>query len=359
MVIDCVVLLTIALRGLDPPVHTYMYYMVLLAIAMAFALVQAYLQSATMVLCTHLDTDGHVMSYMLLGQAMNGVVGSIVNLLVSSMAAWRAGTADTDVDTSRKHAFQNAQAAIGVFGWTLLLQLITLDLFARMLRVPVVQSCVRSWMGDTHHDATMEGSDAMAWNHILRVQKRITLWSMSNFMLFAFTMLVYPGLTSRVRTVTENRWLENPGVFIALHIVAMNVGDLAGRRLPLLWPRLHIQRPSLALALSALRVLFIPAYLLCHMWASQPLTLPDSVFFLLTVVLGLTTGSCSTSFLISGPKSVQASAPDAREQTTLLASSESDAADQDTAVASMLMSFWILAGLTAGSFLSILMNAII
>ncbi|WFD21446.1 hypothetical protein MEQU1_000095 [Malassezia equina] len=211
------------------------------------------------------------------------------------------------------------------------------------------------------HDAPMQGSDTTSWDRIVSVQKRIVTWSASLFGLFLVTLTVYPGLTSRVRTLTQVPWLQNPSVFVAWHMVAMNTGDLLGRRLPVLLPWLNVRDSRIALGTTLLRTLYVPAAVACHVRSDQTQSFSDTFFFVMVFTLGLTSGLLSTSFLVSGPQWVHGSSGVCMEDVTLLHEQpESQApnvvADEDAAIASMLLSFWLVCGLAVGAFVSLVAN---
>ena len=93
--------------------------------------------------------------------------------------------------------------------------------------------------------------------------------------------------------------------------------------------------------------------------------IPDSLFFLCVWGIGLTSGWLSTSLLICGPQSVNTAHPHG-ERNILLQQEDSyeipateRTAAQDATVASMLLSFWIVSGLTAGGALSLLVNILL
>lgn len=351
MALSCVVIVSIWIRGTHAPRNPSLYYTILLAMSIALALVQTYLQNATMGFCTRLDIHGYVTGYMLLGQALNGVIGSVLNL-ASSLSASKV---------SHEAAAQNKGSALAVYVSTALLQFVTWWAFRRMLRMPLVKQRMEGWTQDEHD---RQGSD-MSWTRIKRVQSSLVPWSASIFGLFAVTLCVYPGITSRVRTNTESTWLQNEGIFVALHIVCMNIGDLMGRRLPVIFPITNVRRVSVAIACTATRTLFLPFFLMCHLGTYVSSPIPDSLFFLCVWGVGLTSGWLSTSFLICGPQSVHTTHPHS-ERDILLHQEDSHeipvterAAAQDATIASMLFSFWIVSGLTAGGALSLLVNILL
>lgn len=348
-------LLSILAVHMESMNHPYLYFFFLMLSCVMSSMMQTYLQSATMNFCTRLDIGGGVMSYMLLGQALNGALGSLVNLLSSWLAA-RSGAHGPTGDPLR----QNKKAAMAVFAWTLTLQCLTLILFRATLHQPAVQRRMEMWRIGPD-DAPMQGSDTTSWPRIVSVQKRIVTWSASLFGLFLVTLTVYPGLTSRVRTLTQVPWLQNPSVFVAWHMVAMNTGDLLGRRLPVLLPWLNVRDSRIALGTMLLRTLYVPAVVACHVRSDQTQSFSDTFFFVMVFTLGLTSGLLSTSFLVSGPQSVHGSSGVCMEDVTLLHEQpESQApnvvADEDAAIASMLLSFWLVCGLAVGASVSLVTN---
>lgn len=334
------------LRGDQTPTHTYIYYTFLLLMSVVFAMGMAFLQSAAMALCTQLDTHGGLLGYLLTGQALHGVLSSLLNLLSTIISG---GTTPNKVIYKQ----ENARAALAVFVSTLVLQVVTWIVFARARYEPAVVAC------NVHDEpASNAPLTSGAWQRLVQVQQRIGAWSACLFGLFFVTLSVYPALTSRVHSVSSRFiWLQDPNVFVAVHIVVLNVGDLIGRRIPLLTPRLRIERVWVAMISTIARILFIPAFLACNRSEAVQVPLPDGVFFVLVFALGLTTGCFSTSFLISGPLAAVGTHRNAE------ASQFSDASaliehelGEDAALASMLLSFWLVAGLTAGGIMSLVLQ---
>ena len=60
MALSSVVIVSIWIRGNDAPRNPTLYYIILLVMSIALALVQTYLQNATMAFCTSLDIHGYV-----------------------------------------------------------------------------------------------------------------------------------------------------------------------------------------------------------------------------------------------------------------------------------------------------------
>lgn len=351
---------SVYLRGTDPLSTTYPYYLFLLGMSVILAIAQAFMQSAAMVICTQLSIDGTLMGYLQMGQALQGVFGSVVNLISTALAASIDGR---HPGPSKMRARENANAATVVFLITILLQIATRVCLARVSYVPSVEAHIRKW------DANMREGDADvpepgAWERISRVQAKIWPWVTSIFTIFLVTLGVYPSLTAQVRAVDPKPGSlgENSSVFVALHIVAMNVGDLIGRRLPALSSYLLIRQGWVAVIATTSRFLFIPLFFACNIvkenGSKQTWTLPDPAFFALVLLLGITTGSNATSVFLSGPKSVDESAshePAATEEPAddveydRLLDEADPPQNREASIASMILAFWLVLGLTAGS----------
>lgn len=358
---------SIAVRGNAPLEAAYTYYAFLLLNAAVLAVAQAYMQSGIMVICTQLTIDGALMGYMLMGQALQGVSGSVINL-VSTILAVQLGQRHPPSPTRQAH--ENAQAAMVVVLTTVVLQCITLACFAAASRVPAVAERMRKWT-----DAPAPSEDARErpvqddWTRLVRVQREILPWSASIFLLFMVTLGMYPVLTAQVRPTHKasgDALLANPSVFVALHIVVMNAGDFIGRRLPVLSRCLLIERGWVAVVSATARFLFLPFFFACNLPREDGTTgwaFPDLVFLGLVGLLGMTTGSNSTSILISGPKAVHLQDPAARsdvEQDRLLGDTPPGGTegDADAAAASLLLAFWLVLGLMAGSAFSFVVLAL-
>lgn len=369
---------SVPLRGTAPLENAYPYYVFLLVLSMLLAIAQSYMQSAGMMMCTQLSTDGTLMGYMLMGQALQGVFGSLVNLASTLLASQLA---KDQPDAVAAQARENASAAAVVVLTTTLLQGATHVCFVRAARIPSVAMHVREWEAGEMRAAsdtldTPEPEEQGAKERLVRVQKQIAPWSASIFTVFLVTLGLYPSLTALVRPVhpqPHSLWSDT-GVFVAVHIVALNVGDLLGRRLPALSHRFLIRQAWVAIVCTTARFLFLPLFFLCNLVkeGKRPHTwvLPDAGFLLLVFLLGVTTGTNATSIFVSGPAALGPSpgmegasltVPDETadlERDRLLDGATPWAHDRDAGIASMLLSFWLVLGLTAGSCFSFVVLAL-
>jgi len=118
---------------------------------------------------------------------------------------------------------------------------------------------------------------------------------------FAVTLAVYPAITVRVRSVNSD---IHPMLFTAIHFLAFNVGDLVGRY-TCSFPRLIIWSAEKILAMSLLRTLFVPLFLLCNVQQStttipvSPLISSDTLFMVILLAMGYTNGYVSSIALLA------------------------------------------------------------
>lgn len=169
---------------------------------------------------------------------------------------------------------------------------------------------------------------------LLRLFKKLFWLATAVFLDFAITMM-YPVFTAQILSVRDADSaprLFQPPSFIPLGFLFWNAGDLIGRVIPGV-PGLSItSRPRLIFTLSAARVVFIPMYLLCNV-GGKGAAISSDIFYLLVVQLlfGVTNGYIGSNCMMGFVEYVDI---------------------DERAAAGGFMSLCLVAGLTAGSFLS-------
>jgi equilibrative nucleoside transporter 1/2/3 len=137
-------------------------------------------------------------------------------------------------------------------------------------------------------------------------------------------------------------------VFVALHFFLFNVGDLLGRSLPSLSPRLFLLRKMKVVAfLCLLRTAFVPLLAYCNITtpsSSSPSVLStalfgDVTFFILMILLGISNGLLATTIFVIGPHQDNLTEPN------------------DQNLAAGLLSWWLTFGLAIGSLSSFIVAA--
>ncbi|KAI4244136.1 MAG: hypothetical protein L6R40_003120 [Gallowayella cf. fulva] len=132
--------------------------------------------------------------------------------------------------------------------------------------------------------------------------QKLRYTSMAVILCFAVTMF-YPIFTQEILSVrpqaTAPRLLQ-PSCFIPLAFLLWNAGDLGGKLLTGI-PHLALVRwPRTLLLLSALRLVFIPLYLLCNV-RGRGAAVSSDAFYLIVVqfLFGLTNGYVGSSCMMA------------------------------------------------------------
>ncbi|KAF2107164.1 nucleoside transporter-domain-containing protein [Lophiotrema nucula] len=183
-------------------------------------------------------------------------------------------------------------------------------------------------------DPSLEGRKSIP---LLRLFKKLFWLAAAVFLTFTVTMMTFPVFTQQILSVRDPDSaprLFGPASFIPLGFLFWNIGDLIGRVLPAISALSLTSRPRILFFLSVARVVFIPMYLLCNL-GGKGAAIKSDVFYLFVVQLffGLTNGYVVGSCMMGFGEWVD---EDERE------------------AAGGFMSLCLVAGLTAGSFLSFL-----
>ncbi|KAF2735995.1 hypothetical protein EJ04DRAFT_433995 [Polyplosphaeria fusca] len=171
---------------------------------------------------------------------------------------------------------------------------------------------------------------------LMRLLKKLFWLALAVFLTFAITMM-FPVYTQQILSVRDPATaprLFQPASFIPLGFLFWNIGDLTGRLLPAV-PALSLtSRPRVLFIMAVSRVAFIPLYLLCNL-QGKGAQIRSDVFYLFVVQLlfGISNGYIGSSCMMGFGEWVD---EDERE------------------AAGGFMSLCLVAGLTAGSFLSFL-----
>jgi equilibrative nucleoside transporter 1/2/3 len=186
-------------------------------------------------------------------------------------------------------------------------------------------------------DSDEGGSDsALKTVPLTRLFRKLFWIGGAVFLTFTITMFfpVFTGQILSVRDLTSAPRLFHPSSFIPLAFFFWNLGDLIGRTLPAI-PALSLTaRPRILFILAISRVVFIPMYFLCNIGGKGARVSSDAFYLLVVQVLyGISNGYVGSSCMMGFVEWVEV---DERE------------------AAGGFMSLCLVAGLTAGSFLSFL-----
>ncbi|KAL8800795.1 MAG: hypothetical protein Q9182_004903 [Xanthomendoza sp. 2 TL-2023] len=227
------------------------------------------------------------------GQAVAGVlpcIAQIVSVLsVSEHEAPQAGAAQ-----------QSSKSALVYFLTATAVSVATLVAFLYLMRsLKDAKTRVESAGGleNDLEDGQSERKVVSLWT----LFKKLRYLSMAVFLCFAVTMFT-PIFTQKILSVrpqdTAPR-LFQPSCFIPLAFGIWNAGDLIGRLLTGIRQLSLVHRPRILFALSVLRLIVVPLYLLCNIRDRGPVINSD-IFYLVGVqlLLGLMTGYIGSSCMM-------------------------------------------------------------
>lgn len=161
--------------------------------------------------------------------------------------------------------------------------------------------------------------------------------------IFIITLMLFPSITSLIKSVHRSNDLDrsrffDDDIFVAFHFLLFNVGDWVGRIMPVS-NYFQIFQVKYLIALSSLRTVFIPLFLVCNVIVSDIRSLPvlinsDILYFLLIWIFAVTNGWICSLAMMSAPqvKSIKTNA--------------------EKAMVGSVMSFSLIAGLAIGGSLS-------
>jgi len=135
-------------------------------------------------------------------------------------------------------------------------------------------------------------------------------WCLAVTLIYTVTIALFPSLTSDIQSAGGPCvWSHGgSGLFGPFLFVMFNLGDLIGRLL-----RCTISNPNLILALVALRVVFVPLFVLCKSGSSPDALLSASDAFptMIMLVFAISNGWLTTSIFVHSAATVE---PEARQR---------------------------------------------
>lgn len=259
------------------------------------------------------------------GQGIAGVLPCIAQI-VSVLSVPPKQTKEGAPQESSKSAFVYFLTAT-------VISALTLVAFVYLLSKPRTREQLGPALGDEQVDAG-QGPVTRKTIPMMRLLGKLYWLAGAVFLTFAITMF-YPVFTQKILSVrdpaTSSR-LFQPAVFIPLGFLFWNIGDLVGRVIPGIPGLTLTARPRLLFTLAVCRLAFIPVYLLCNI-GGKGATIGSDFFylFILQVLFGISNGYIGSNCMMGFVEWVD---PEERE------------------AAGGFMSLCLVAGLTAGSFLS-------
>jgi len=350
----------------------------LILVTLAEALGSSYLQTGVIGLSAWLGLT--YLQAILSGQGVIGVLVSVAQLLVN-IKELHSPSDPSNPDGAARHA---RQSSFVFFGLCTGFCLLTLVCFAVLLKLPIYKLAMqrKHTARKAHHgppgcedpvekpcvSSSVDGLPDDSFHLPIRtgpklrvVERKIRLLGLSIFYNFFITLAVFPSITGFILSshdpdhahigslTTSNgpRFLDNwykPTIFISLHFVIFNAGDGFGRVLPQLlvgFSQRLVYKKSILYALSALRTVFIPLFLVCNVdYSSIVLFRSDLIYLIILTCFSISNGYLSALIMVAG---------------VVEPSLEADEVD----VAATCMSFYLTSGLAAGSLISFGVKALV
>ncbi|KAG2158973.1 nucleoside transporter-domain-containing protein [Suillus bovinus] len=296
------------------------------------------------------------MQSMMSGQAAIAVAVSSVQVISSAISIWGTNSlapAFNDTDPDGKAEEKSARI---FFGISALYMFATLLAYRWLASLPVYATTMGALEDNVKARVVSDEVDeqqpllpaalssAAEGNHIFRILQKNLIYNFSVGFVFTVTLAVYPAITVTIKPTNPN---THPLLFSAVHFLVFSSGDFVGRYM-CSFPQVIIWSARRVLALSLLRTLFIPAFLLCNVELSlhvTPFISSDLVYMLLLGALGVSNGYVSTLCMLGAPS---------LEHNRRLKGRK-----EDVDVASTVAAFCLIVGLAVGGFASFGVRAII
>jgi len=357
-----------------------LFFGFLILVTIAEALGSSYLQTSVIGLSAWFGST--YLQAILSGQGAIGVLVSVVQLLVN-IKELDSPSDPSNPDGAARHT---RRSSFVFFGLCTGFCLLTLVCFAVLLKLPIYKLAMKRKHAarKAHHDgppgcedsverpllsSSVDGLSDDSFHlpvptgpKLRVVERKIRLLGLSIFYNFFITLAVFPSITgfilsshdpdhahigSLMTTSNGSRFLDNwykPTIFISLHFVIFNMGDVFGRVLPQLFVGFSqrlVHKKSFLYALSALRTVFIPLFLVCNVdYSSIVLLRSDLIYLIILTCFSISNGYLSSLIMVAG---------------VVEPSLEADEVD----VAATCMSFYLTSGLAAGSLISFGVKALV
>lgn len=283
-------------------------------------------------------------SIVMSGQAVAGIVAALVSIFTKAV-----GGVSSD---SKKHL---TGSTFGYFSTAVLIILLCLVslffmLHLRFVRYYLAQTSVKTQKAKQEAavrasvNASVEGKVIVTGTSIpfIRIFRAIWVYAISVFLVFTVTLSLFPAIQSVIRPSSEPipEWITIYYTDIVCFLM-FNLTDFVGRYITH-WITIGNNRYIL-FALSVVRTVFIPLFLLCNARPKDDRSLPvvfnsDVYPVLFMTIFGLTNGYFGSLAMINAPMTVS---PEHRE------------------TASTIMAFFLSLGLVTGGTLSFLWTYII
>ncbi|CAJ0834813.1 9766_t:CDS:2 [Entrophospora sp. SA101] len=160
---------------------------------------------------------------------------------------------------------------------------------------------------------------------------------------FMITLSLFPSITTSIKSTAkddEKSGYQKDYLFVPLHFLMFNFGDLLGKSLPII-KFFVIKNIDLLMLMSTSRIIFIPLILLCNTDIGDKRLFPllitnDFLYFFIILLFSFSNGYLASLIMMTGPQ-IQ---------------------NVNKGLAGILLTFCMVFGLTIGSLLSFSMRSL-
>ncbi|CAG8487147.1 8081_t:CDS:2 [Ambispora gerdemannii] len=278
------------------------------------------------------------------GQGVAGITVSITQI----MAALATETSSNQEATPTLEDL--TRGAKYYFVFTLAVAVAALISFSILIRLPTYHYYTfRSKQQSDVFDGTnsTDSSITEQARFLSKTLNRIPLLACAVLLAFVVTLALFPSITASIKSVVkpgDRQKFQQDYLFIPIHFLIFNGGDLIGRNLPGLDCLMIASQRKLAI-FSLFRLIFVPIFLTCNVDAgnsvsqSFPLLIKnDMLYFSFLMLFAVTGGYLGSSVMMAGPQMVP---------------------DNERDIAGGILGFSLILGLVVGSAFSFLARAVI
>ncbi|RKP25803.1 nucleoside transporter-domain-containing protein, partial [Syncephalis pseudoplumigaleata] len=311
-----------------PNIAPNTYFAIILVLMSITGITSSYLQNALYGLAARLPPM-YVQGF-LTGQGLAGLISSVVPLAIAFMSD--AETASTVESVNRR--------AIIYFAFSAALVLLSIVTYLLMRQLPIYRYYNRS--SKMAHQANAAVLQSYSRKDMLCVAQSIWKYGLAILLTLFVTLALFPSITASITSTRPNeaRWRSRE-IFVLIHFVIFNAGDMLGKMLPALLP---VRNDRALLLLSLLRMAFAPLFVLSNVQygtgdlaaRSTPVVFGDAVYYIILSVFSISNGWVGTCVMMFGPEKV---------------------AEPDRGYSGMMLSVLLTAGLELGSLASFAVRA--
>ncbi|CAG8675593.1 14484_t:CDS:1 [Ambispora leptoticha] len=267
-----------------------------------------------------------------------GVAGTIVS--ITQIVAAAIGSASSNQEPELEDLIGVASK---YFISTFVVALVALITFNILVRLSIYEHYTSR---DQQQSYDFDGISSTV-KFLYETFKKLQTFAFAVFLTFVVTLSLFPSITASIKSVAkpeDRQKFQLDYLFIPIHFLLFNVGDLIGRNLPG-WDFFMITSQKKLTIFSFIRLAFVPIFLACNVDVGNSAlrTFPfliknDILYFFFLFLFGVTNGYLGSAIMMAGPQQLP---------------------DNEKDIAGPTLGFALVTGLAVGSGFSFFARAVI